>query len=97
MFLGHDWLKYHNPEINWETKILKFTHCPGTCQREEIGEELEEEESMELDEGDRLLMVQIGEKELTMQTKTTLSTEIASTNKDMQTIEEILPKYCHPY
>ena len=36
LFLGHDWLKHHNPEINWETKIIKFTHCPGSCQREEI-------------------------------------------------------------
>lgn len=54
LFLGHDWLRYHNPEINWETKILKFTRCPGACRKEEIGEELEEEELTELEEGDCL-------------------------------------------
>lgn len=96
LFLGHDWLKHHNPEINWETKIIKFTCCPGSCQKGEIGEEPEDEEPMEI-EGDHLLIVEIGEEELTMQTKTTLSMEIASVNKDTWTIEEILPRYCHPY
>ena len=57
LFLGHNWLKYHNPEINWETKILEFTRCPGACQKEEIGEEPEEEEPMVLEKEDHLLMI----------------------------------------
>ena len=61
LFLGHDWLKHHNPEINWETKIIKFTCCPGSCQREEIREEPEDEQPMGMEEGDHLLMVQTGE------------------------------------
>ena len=28
IFLGHDWLKKHNPEINWQTQEIKFT-CKG--------------------------------------------------------------------
>ena len=31
MFLGHDWLVKHNPEINWKNGIIKFTRCPGNC------------------------------------------------------------------
>ena len=29
MFLGHDWLVKHNPEVNWKNDTIKFTRCPG--------------------------------------------------------------------
>ena len=31
MFLGHDWLVKHNPEVNWRNRTIKFTRCPGNC------------------------------------------------------------------
>jgi len=31
MFLGHDWLVKHNPEVNWKNGTIKFTRCPGRC------------------------------------------------------------------
>ena len=31
MFLSHNWLVKHNPEVNWKTGIIKFTRCPGSC------------------------------------------------------------------
>ena len=31
MFLGHNWLVKHNPEVNWKTGMIKFTRCPGSC------------------------------------------------------------------
>ena len=31
MFLGHDWLVKHNPEVNWKTGKIKFTRCLGSC------------------------------------------------------------------
>ena len=31
MFLGHDWLVKHNPEVNWKKGTIKFTRCPGNC------------------------------------------------------------------
>ena len=31
LFLGHDWLKIHNPSINWVNAILSFDHCLETC------------------------------------------------------------------
>jgi len=31
MFLGHDWLVKHNPEVNWKSGTIKFTRCPGSC------------------------------------------------------------------
>ena len=31
MFLGHDWLVKHNPEVNWKNGTIRFTRCPGQC------------------------------------------------------------------
>ena len=31
IFLGHDWLVKHNPEVNWKNGIIRFTRCPGHC------------------------------------------------------------------
>ena len=28
IFLGHDWLIKHNPEVNWKNSTIKFTRCP---------------------------------------------------------------------
>jgi len=39
MFLGHDWLVKHNPEVNWKNGMIKFTRCPGsrTMKHQDIG------------------------------------------------------------
>jgi hypothetical protein len=31
MILGYNWLQNHNPEINWQTKDVKMSHCPVQC------------------------------------------------------------------
>jgi len=31
MFLGHNWLVKHNPEVNWKNETIKFTRCLGNC------------------------------------------------------------------
>jgi len=31
MFLGHDWLVKHNPEVNWKNGTIKFMRCLGNC------------------------------------------------------------------
>ena len=31
IFLGHNWLVKHNPEINWKNSTIKFTRYPGNC------------------------------------------------------------------
>jgi hypothetical protein len=39
--LGYTWLKEHNLEVNWVTKKVKISHCPGCCStcRKEIKQE----------------------------------------------------------
>ena len=31
MFLSHDWLVKHNPEVNWKNGTIRFTRCPESC------------------------------------------------------------------
>ena len=31
MFLGHDWLIKHNPEVNWKNGTIKFMRYPSNC------------------------------------------------------------------
>jgi hypothetical protein len=32
LLLGHDLLTYHNPEIDWSNRIMKFKNCLETCK-----------------------------------------------------------------
>ena len=32
LILGHDWLKKHNPNIDWTTGDIKLSHCPPECK-----------------------------------------------------------------
>ena len=32
MFLGHNWLVKHNPEVNQKNGKIQFTRCPGSCK-----------------------------------------------------------------
>jgi len=32
MFLEHDWLVKHNPEVNWKNRTIKFMRCSETCK-----------------------------------------------------------------
>ena len=33
MLLGIDWLNFHNPEVDWSTPNLQFTHYPKCCSK----------------------------------------------------------------
>jgi hypothetical protein len=32
VIIGFNWLKQHNPEIDWQKQILRFSRCPATCK-----------------------------------------------------------------
>jgi hypothetical protein len=31
LILRYNWLRNHNPEINWQTKVVKMSQCPVQC------------------------------------------------------------------
>ena len=47
VFLGHEWLNYHNPEVDWTTGSLQFTRCPMMCGYME---------TEDIEDGDRIWM-----------------------------------------
>ena len=36
ILLGTDWLKAHNPSIDWSTNRMRFNHCPPQCHPIEL-------------------------------------------------------------
>jgi len=34
LFLEHNWLVEHNPEVDWKEGIIQFTRCLGYCKTE---------------------------------------------------------------
>jgi hypothetical protein len=38
LILGYNWLCNHNPEINWQTKDVKMSHCPLQCSTCRVGD-----------------------------------------------------------
>jgi hypothetical protein len=62
--IGHDWLKLHNPSIDWEKGTLAFTWCnytPKLVDPEEDDDDLVAQMEYHPEEGDRLLMVDMAE------------------------------------
>ena len=52
IFIGHDWLIYHNPEMEWQDNTIKFSRCPGECYEESRVSEPEDEiETQKEEEG----------------------------------------------
>ena len=50
LILGVDWLRHHNPEIDWATGDVQFTYCQAKCQTKERLRRMEISESDETGE-----------------------------------------------
>lgn len=58
IFLGHDWLKQHNPTIDWTLGTLLFHRCPESCGHlVHLLDPDQDEVDDSLEEGDRILMM----------------------------------------
>ena len=55
MFLGHDWLVKHNPEVNWKNGTINFTRCLGNCtmKHEDIQFKARRNKTMEITTTDK--------------------------------------------
>ena len=90
IFIGHDWLQHHNPEIDWQDKKIKFSRCPGACYQisevDELEDEIDENRNQTIESNDeRLLAIEIGQPELArfkIRAKSNFATEIAEANQE---------------
>jgi len=69
VYIGHDWLKHHNPTVNWTRSRILMNQCPHTCHfisninidedEPTIDTTNDEEDPLVLEEGDRLFVFDI--------------------------------------
>ncbi|SJL01339.1 uncharacterized protein ARMOST_04659 [Armillaria ostoyae] len=93
LYLGHDWLKRHNPVINWEMGTIIFGHCqcvknPFPLPNADPDDRWDEE----LEDGDRILAVNMDE-ELVIHAMHHANDLAAAANaeKPKKTFEEMVP------
>jgi hypothetical protein len=106
IFLGHDWLHLHNPNIDWQTGMVGFSCCPSLCQptlqNSCIDPDYDEEEPWHttvLEDGDHILMVDANPA-IQIRAKDTMSTELApraAQRIPTRTFEELVPEYLRDY
>ena len=64
VFIGYEWLKKHNPDVDWKASTLFFTQCPDECGHIVIlddldGDPKEAETRVLLKEGDKFFTFDI--------------------------------------
>ena len=62
LFIGHKWLKLHNPNIDWNTSEIRFDRCPKECgyvKDLQDPEADEEDEWVELEPRDKLYALNV--------------------------------------
>ncbi|VDC04059.1 unnamed protein product [Peniophora sp. CBMAI 1063] len=48
LFIGHEWLHFHNPSTDWETSTVLFDRCPELCAK--LQDHMHQEEEAEDEE-----------------------------------------------
>lgn len=102
VIIGFNWLKKHNPVIDWQTSELEFSRCPPSCRSGAIRSVLEDEE-LELDDGDRLFAVLMPDDFAKEQIRATTSISAdlaakAAQGQKERTLEEMVPpQYLEKY
>jgi len=94
IFIGYEWLKKHNPDVDWKTSTLFFTWCLDECNYittlNDLDEDPEEPQThIHLDKGDKLFMFDI---EGYMLNRTTLMGDVKE-----DTFEQVVLSHYHDY
>ncbi|SJK96774.1 uncharacterized protein ARMOST_00020 [Armillaria ostoyae] len=93
LYLGHDWLKRHNPVINWETGTVIFGRCQCVKNPFPLPDaDPDDRWDEELEDGDTILAVNM-EEELVIRTVHHANDLAAAANaeKPQKTFEEMVP------
>ncbi len=99
IYLGHDWLKRHNPSVNWERGTIIFGHCD--C----IGEQLvlpdadpDDRWDKELEEGDSILVVHMEEEMIIRAMHHANDLAVAAhAEKLKKMFKEMVPEHYHSF
>ncbi len=99
VYLGHDWLKCHNPSVNWEHGMIIFGRCD--CMGERLilpNADPDNCWDKELEEGDSILAVRM-EEELIIRAIHHANdlTATAHAEKPKKMFEEMVPEHYHSF
>ncbi len=96
LYLGHDWLKHHNPSVNWKTQSIIFgrCHCHRTHNRLELPDaDPDDRWDEELEKGDTILAVCMEEELIICAMHHTNNLAAAAhAEKPKKTFEELVPE-----
>ncbi len=99
IYLGHDWLKRHNPSVNWKTQSILFGQCSCTGNAFSLPDsDPDDKWDEELEEGDTILAVRMDE-ELIIRSVHHANELAAAANagKPKRTFEEMVPEDYHSF
>ena len=104
IFLGHDWLKIHNPSINWRDGTIEFNRCPSLCRPfdllfTELDSEDQDSKTPQWDKDDKILMVD-PTPALQIRARTNIATELAIKEYNKTTPKpwkDNVPEYLHDF
>ncbi len=94
VYLGHDWLKRHNPSINWKTQSLLFGRCACAGNALSLPDsDPDDRWDEELEEGDTILAVRM-EEEIAIRAVHHANDLAAAAHaeKPKKTFEEMVPE-----
>ena len=98
IYLGYEWLDYHNPSIDWRNKTIKLNNCQASCGNPLTEEHYERVCSLLLDdtqEDERTV-----HNEVHIRAKSNISIELAAAEeakKEIKTWKELVPATYHDF
>ncbi len=98
IYLGHDWLKCHNPSVNWEHGTIIFGHC--NCMGKQLvlpNADPNDHWDEELEEGDTILAVRMEELIICAVHHANDLAAAAHAEKPKLTFEEMVPEHYHSF
>ncbi len=99
VYLGHDWLKRHNPLVNWKTQSILFGRCSCTGNQFTLPDmDPDDKWDEELEEGETILAIQM-EEELIIRSihHTNELAAAANAEKPKKTFAEMVPEHYHSF
>ncbi len=99
IYLGHDWLKRHNPSVNWKTQSILFGRCSCTGNTFSLPDsDPNDKWDEELEEGDTIIAVRM-EEELIIWAVHHANNLAAATNaeKPKKSFAEMVPEHYHSF
>ncbi len=99
IYLGHDWLKRHNPSVNWKMQSILFGRC--ACMGNDFSlpdSDPDDKWDEELEEGDTILAVNM-QKNSSSEPCTHANDLAAAANaeKPKKSFEEMVPEDYHSF